>query len=278
MKWNIIGDSACDLFAIDDLGENERFATVPMKIQVGEKEFVDDEFLDVPEMMKEMREYEGRTGSACPSPNDWANEFMKADMTIAITITSKMSGSYNSAMTAKSIVEETNPEKKIYIVDSKSAGAGIAIIMYKIHELIKQYNDFDKITEKIEKLVEDTNLLFVLSSFNNLIKNGRMNPIVGGIASKLRIKILGCASEKGELSIVSKVRGEGKIVASIVSQMKERKYNGSKVMIAHCGNLTLAKQLKEDLLLKWENAKVCIRETRGLCSYYAEERGIMVGF
>ncbi len=278
MKWNIVADSSCDLLKMDGLGDEEHYGIVPLTIRIGEQEFVDDAKLDVEGMMKTMRSYKGSSSSACPSPGDWAEQFMKADNTIAITITSSLSGSYGSAMLAREMVLEEHPEKKILILDSLSAGTELVLAVYKIHELIMDKVSFDIIEKKIKEYMSETHLLFSLASFENLVKSGRMSRILGFVADKLNMRIIGEASEEGKLEILHKVRGEKKTVSMILDEMKKHKFNGSHVVIGHCFNFESAMALKKNIQDLWNGARVTILPTRGLCSFYVEEGGLMVGY
>ena len=117
MKYAIIVDSSCDMY-IDDNYTNDTFMTrVPLKLRVGEKEYIDDYDLDIVSFMKEMSECSEATGTAAPSPQEWYNAFEKADEVFAVTITSALSGTYSSAVVAKNMILEDFPNKKIHIIN-----------------------------------------------------------------------------------------------------------------------------------------------------------------
>lgn len=279
MKFGIIVDSGCDLKVLKGSEQSDiYYERVPLTLRVGEKEFVDNNELDVSGFMTEMKAYSGATSSAAPSPMNWYNAFMSADEVFAITITSELSGSYNSAMTAKKMVLEKNQDKKIYIIDSKSAGPGLAILAEKLQELISEGHSFEEIKEQIEAYKKRTKLLFILESLDNLIKNGRVSRLQGSMAGILGIKILCCASEKGTIEILKKCRGKFTVYDKMFHEMEENAYKGGKIIISHCFNNEKVQYIEKTIKEKFPQSQIEIMPTGGLCSYYAEQGGIIVAF
>ena len=273
MKYKIVADSSADLLTLDD----RTVVSVPLKIMTDVKEYVDDAELDVKGMTDDLASYRGKSGSACPGVGDWLEAFEDADRIFCITITSNLSGSYNSAMVAKETYESENPGKKIYVIDSLSTGPEMRLIAEKIQELLAQGKEFEEICETVSEYQKSTYLVFMLKSLTNLANNGRVSPAVAKIAGVLGIHIVGIASEVGTLEQKAKSRGEKKGILSVWSQMKELGYKGGKVKIHHCFNLEAAKQLKELIKHEFANADVEIGKTRGLCSFYAERGGMLIG-
>ncbi|WP_040213181.1 DegV family protein [Clostridium polynesiense] len=279
MKFGIVVDSGCDITNIEMVSnEKIEFNRAALKLQVGDKEFIDDFNLNVKEFMKEMTEYKGKTGSAAPSPGDWYKFYEQSDNVFAVTITGALSGSYASAQVAKNMLLEKHPEKNIHLIDSKSAGPEITLIVYKLVNLIAQGLEFEEIVEEIEKYRKHTNLLFVLESLDNLVKNGRVSKVQGAMAGLLGIKIMGCASEEGMLEVLKKSRGKLSAYDKAVEEMISRGYKGAKVIISHCFNDERAEYLKSIIKDKYPKAEIKIMATSGLCSYYAEKGGILIGF
>lgn len=278
MKWNIIADSSCDMFELEQTHENIRFATVPFTISVGDENYVDDEKLDTDELVGAMEACAHASHTACPSPNAWYEQFEQEGDIFAITISSNLSGSYNSACAARDMILEEHPERKIHVIDSHSSGAELILLVRKLCELMESGCDFDSIVEKIERYSRSTHVVFALSSFNNLVKNGRMNKLVGFVANKLGFWGIGIGSEQGTIEIKGKVRGAKKALDVILADMKERGYACSEVVISHCCNAEFAETLKNAIQDVWNKAEVTIVRTRGLCSYYAEKGGLIVGY
>lgn len=253
-------------------------SSVPFVISVGDRDFKDDENLDVAEMVDAMEEYSGVSRSSCPSPDEWLKEFDKADMNIVLPISSNLSGSMNSALTAKNLALESSPEKKIAVVDSRSTGPEIAMCVERIRDMIKSGMNFDNIVSEVQNFFKDTHIAFALSSFDNLVKNGRMNKIVGFIAKKLGMWGIGVGSDEGKIEIKGKVRGSVRMIGMLIEEMKEKGFDGGRVIISHCQNSKLAEVLRDKIISTWNSADVSIMPTRGLCSFYAEREGLILSF
>ena len=279
MKYGIVVDSGCDLIHLEIPTTTEiDFTRVPLKLDVGEKEFVDDFNLNIEEFMKEMSEFKGKTGSAAPSPQAWLEAYEKSEYVFAITITSTLSGSYSSAQTAARLFKEQYPNRKICVIDSKSAGPEITIIAKKLVDYISEGLDFDTICERIHSYCKNTHLLFVLKSLDNLIKNGRVSKFKGTVAGLLGIKILGKASLEGDLELLQKCRGKMTAYDKAVEEMFKRHYTGGRVVISHCFALDTAEYIANAIREKYPDCDIQIMPTSGLCSYYAEQGGILIGF
>lgn len=273
MKMKIVADSSANLCTTPD----HAIVSVPLILRSGDKEFIDDELLNVKEMTDFFASHKSKSGSACPSSQSWIEAFGDAEEVFAIAITSNLSGSFNALRIAKEEYEEEYPDRKVCIIDSLSTGPEMKLIIEKIQELHAEGKSFEEISDTITKYQKRTHLIFCLKSLTNLANNGRVNPAIAKIAGMLNIHVIGVASEEGDLEQKEKVRGPKKALDAIEKCMKEFKYNGGKVIIDHCFNETAAKNLKAQILASFPNADVKIAETRGLCSFYAEIGGIMVG-
>jgi len=278
MNWNIVADSSCDLIKKDVDCEEVGFSTVEFILQVGDREYVDNEQLDILKMVDDMEACPTASRSACPSPQAWVQHFEEAEQTFAITISSRLSGSFNSAMVAKNIVTVEHPDKKIAVFDSRATGPEMALCIHHLAEWIKARYSFETIVEKAEKFLEDTKTIFALSSFNNLVKNGRVSKIKGIIAKALGLWGVGIASVEGDIAITGKARGTNKVLSMILDDMHQRGFHGDEVAISHCYNEDMAERLRAKVIERWSNARVTILKTRGLDSFYAERGGLIVAF
>lgn len=272
--FKIVSDSSCDIFNVEGI----EFCSVPLKIIAGEKEFCDIYDADVYKMVEFLKGFKGKSGSSCPSSADWLEAFSGADEIFALTITSGLSGSYNAACVAKDMYLEKNPEAKIYVIDSLSAGPELTLIIEKIKELHKGGKSFDEIKDEIIEYKKNTGLCFMLESLKNLANNGRVSHAVSTVASILGIRLIGKASNEGTLEPISKSRGEKKAITSLIESMVYEGYKGKKVIISHCFNEQAANMLKDKILNVFLSADVRIQKTGTLCSFYAEEGGLLVGF
>lgn len=273
MKRKIVADSSANLYTLEGVD----FASAPLIISTNEKEYRDDANLDVRGMVEDLASYKGRSGTACPGVGDWLTAFGDADEVFCSTITANLSGSFNAAMTAKEQYEEEHPGRRVFVLDSLSTGPEMKLHIDKMKELIGTDKDFDTICKELEEYRETTSIQFCLESMRNLANNGRVNPAVAKIAGMLGIRVIGDATG-AVLNPTDKVRGEKKAVACIANNMKKAGYKGGKVYIDHCFNKNAADTLKQMLLAEFPRAKVILALTHGLCSFYAELGGLIIGF
>ena len=272
MKRKIVSDSSADLLTL--LGAE--FESVPLKIITSEREYVDDEALNPALMLEELKKYKGKSKSSCPNPDDFLAAFEGADEVFCITITSGLSGSYNSAGAAAKLFEEKGG--RAYVIDSLSTGPESALIVLKLKELIDSERTFEEISSEIEEYKKTTHLSFALESLTNLSRNGRVSPLVAKICGVLGIRVVGKASDVGTLEVTGKARGERNALLSLFSDMKKNGYSGGKVRIHHAGNEKAAGLLSEMITAEFPEANVVTDTTRGLCSFYAECGGLLVGY
>lgn len=280
-KCRIVADSSANLtqdWADNALGEAIGYASVPLKIHTTQSEFVDDDRLDVYEMVEAMRITKGPSGSACPNSAEWMEAFGDADEVFAYTISSNLSGSYASAAQAARDYEETNPGKRAYVFDSLSTGPEMQLMIEKTQELICDGKSFDEIVSTVKAYQKRTRLTFSLESLKNLAANGRVKPAVAMLAGVLGIRLIAIASDEGTIEPLKKVRGEKAMLRTMWDIMKERGFAGGKVRLAHCFNEGAARELADLILAKFESCDIKILPCRGLCSFYAEKGGLLVGF
>ncbi len=271
-KIKLVTDSSANLTEFPGVP----FAAAPLKILTAEKQYVDTSELNVQEMVKELYSYSGKSSTSCPNTSDWLAAFDDADEVICFTITSALSGSYNSACTAKQQYEAEYPSRRVLVVDTRSAGPEIALMAERAAKMISDGCTLDEIKAALDSY--KTELLFVLESMKNLANNGRISKIAAAAAGILGVRAIGKASDEGTLEMLSKCRGSSRVAADFIGHMTGMGYKGGKARIAHCMNPELAKQLCGRLLTLFPDAEIVIEECRGLCSFYAEKGGMLVGF
>ena len=273
MNYKIVSDSSSNLFFHEEIA----YTGVPMKIIAGDKEYVDDPQLDVAGMVDDLKKYKGKSGSSCPNVLDWLDAFGDAENVFALTITSELSGSCSSARNAAEIYEAENPGRKVFVLDSRGAGPEMIMAAEKIKQLIDQGLSFEEVKEQLIEYHKHLQTLFCLQSLTNLARNGRVNPAVAKISCVLGIQIVGEARH-GTITPVHKPRGEKKALLAILDLMKEKGlFDGAKVRIAHCLALEKANALVELVRTHFPNCQFHIEPCGGLCSFYAEAGGLMIG-
>lgn len=276
MKFKIIVDSSSNL--LNSYYQDKKdvaFKVVPLTIRIGQEEFIDNDELDVNRMLDVLRLNDGGQ-SSCPSPNDYLRELDEAEYSFIITITSKLSGSFNSACVARTMCK--NPEH-VFVIDSKGTAGSIVLIAEKLFELIEENKEFSVITNEITAFRNSVNLLFALDRFDNLVRNGRMSKLTAFIAEKIAIKPL-CYADDGEIKIKEKIRtfrGVIKRMTHYIGKMCEDTTNKI-CIIAHTKNESAALELKKDIEENYHFKEVRVMENRGLCAFYALEGGLIVTF
>ncbi|NQM94106.1 DegV family protein [Streptococcus suis] len=277
-KWKIVADSGCDYRQLANLAPDTEFISVPLTIQVGEQAFVDDASLDIDHMMEVMEVSKSAAGSACPSPQAYQAAFEGAENIIVVTITGGLSGSFNAARVARDMYIEEHPNVNIHLIDSLSASGEMDLLVDEINRLIGAGLDFPQVVEAITHYREHSKLLFVLAKVDNLVKNGRLSKLVGTVVGLLNIRMVGEASAEGKLELLQKARGHKKSVTAAFEEMKKAGYDGGRIVMAHRNNAKFFQQFSELVKASFPTAVIDEVATSGLCSFYAEEGGLLMGY
>lgn len=276
MDYKIVADSSLDMN--EKLEKKIAIEKVPFKLYIDSEELVDDEHLNIIQFIERMKESIKLPRTACPSPDDFKKAFESAQNIFGITISSKLSGTFNSAMLAKDLVLEEE-DKKIHIFDSKSASVGQTLIGLKIKELADNGLHFEKVVEEVEKYIKNMKTFFISESLDNLIKNGRIPSWKGKLAMALKIRPIMTAID-GDIEMFEKVRGSKKAFERLAQIVKEKsKDTSDKVLaISHVNNLERAVKLKERISELCNFKEIIIVPTHGLTSLYCDDQGIILAF
>ena len=268
-----VADSACDLKEYPGIC----FETVPLSISTDERNYTDNEDLNVHEVLDYLEGYNDRSYTACPSIDAWLKAFEGADEIYCVTITSGLSGTFNGANIAREQYLEDHPDAKIYVVDSLSTGPGMVLLLEKLAELKTQGKSFEEVCTAIDRYRKRLKLYFSLSSLHNLAQNGRVNKLIASAIGFMNIKILGTASKEGTIEQVGKCRGNNRMIDKIIEQLKENGFTKGKIRICHVECLEFANAVAEKIRNIFNCTDIKIVPARGLCSYYAERGGIILG-
>lgn len=280
MTYNIVCDSSSDLKPAVLEADRVRLEIVPLRISVGSCEFMDDDTLSVPALLEAMAAEKSSSSSACPSPAAFARAFEGADCTFCFTISGSLSGTYNAACLGRELVLEEHPEKKICVIDSKSTAGALVLLTRKARQLIASCGDnFEEMCAQLRTYQASLRTVFTLESYDNLIKNGRMRPLVGSLLHTLGIHIVADATPQGTIHVCGKAKGEIKTYKAIIEHMAASKdCTGAEVVISNCENLSGALKLKEMILRDLPVKDVTINSCRGLTSFYAMQNGLILGY
>ncbi len=278
MNVKIVADSSCDLNK--DLKKELGVTLVPLTLYVGNSTYIDDDSLDVKAMLKEMAECPDASKTSCPSPNEFIKAYEGYDSVFAVTLSSALSGTYESAMLARKMLLESAEDKFVHVFDSLSASIGETLISIKIFDLMKKSCDNIQIVEKVNEYIKNMKTFFLLESLENLMKNGRLSKVKGRIASLLNIKPIMGSTEDGSIRLVENVRSYRRAFirfAEIIGEQGE-KLEEKVIGIAHCNCLDRAEDFKRELMKRYKFKDIIIVETAGLSSLYANQGGIIVAF
>ena len=281
MKIGIIGDSSCDF--TDEIKAQIDAKIAPLRVTVEDRDFIDDDSLNLEELLEAMRESKKAASSACPSPAEFAELMEEYDVCFVVTLSSKLSGSYNSALVAKDMVLEEHPEKKIHVVDSKSASSGQTLLALAVAEMVEEGKTFEEIAEKVEEQRKTMRTVFVLGDLDNFIKNGRLSKVAGLVANMLSIKPVLADDGQGEIIMLDKIRGTESALKRLTERVAEfsadKDEKTVKMVLSHCNNPQRAQQVKDMILTACPAIQqITVVNMHGLSSMYANEGGIIVAF
>ena len=276
MRYKIIGDSCLDL--TKEMRKDPCYSMIPLTLVVGERHFVDDETFDQKEFIKVVKEYPECPKSACPSPEMFKEAYCcEEENVFVITLSAALSGSYNSAVLARSLYEEEHGKKNILVLDSKSASSGQLNSAMYIRELGDQGLEVDEICETASAYRDRMNTYFVLESLDTLKKNGRLTGLQAFFATKLNIKpVMG--ADNGTIIKLDQARGIQKALQRMAEiAVKEAGTTKDKrLVIAHCNAPERAQFMKEKLCSMAEFKEVVITDTCGVSTVYANDGGVIL--
>ena len=277
MSYKIIGDSCTDL--TDEMKKEGFVSLVPLTLSIEGEDFIDDETFDQKVFIDKMKASPECPKSACPSPERYMREFEGEEECYVVTLSGKLSGSYNSAVLARSMYLEEHPEAKIEIVDSQSASCGQMLIALKIRELKEKGLSFEEVQKKITEFRDNMKTKFVLESLENLRKNGRLTNMTAMICNVLSIKPV-MAAKEGEIIKIDQARGTNKALLRMIDYIVEdaKDVTFKTLGISHCNNRERAEFVKQEILKRVPFKECVIVNTAGVATLYANDGGIIVSY
>lgn len=277
MDYKIIVDSCCDM--TPQLKKWLEATLVPLTMRLGNKEFTDDDSLDLEQFMQEMKDCEERVESASPGPYLYQQAIENAGQSFVVTLSSQLSGSYENAVMGSNFAKENN-EADAHVFDSKSASAGQALVAIKIKELIMNGMSVHNIIQTVNKFIDNMKTYFVLENYDNLIKNGRLSRIKERIIRVMNIKLVMGSDGNGNIDLFAKIRGVKQMVDKLTSFIESsgKKTDGENLVISHCNNMEYAEMLRDAVKRKFHFKEIFIIPTGGLSSLYADDKGIIMAF
>lgn len=276
-KFRIVVDSCCDL--TPEMKADERIVSVPLTLTVDGVDIVDDETFDQKDFLKRVAASKESPHSACPSPERYMQEYEAVEGDIyVVTLSSELSGSYNSAEVAMKMYQEQGGSNRVHVFNSRSASAGEVLLVTKILELAEADMDFDGIVAEVERFRDEKCTYFVLESLETLRKNGRLTSMQALIINTLNIKPIMKGTVKGTIEKAGQTRGVNKALAKMLEYVSGdvSDQENKTLVIAHCNNQERAMFVKEEAEKRCRFGKIIVTETAGVASMYANDGGIVV--
>lgn len=276
MSYKIVVDSCCEL--PEELSKDPRFERVPLGLEVGDYRILDDDHFRQQDFLKRVAACPTCPKSSCPSPERFMEAYnADVDHVYAVTLSTHLSGSYNSAKLGADLCREKYGKKHIHVVDSLSASGGEAQIALKLMELEEEGLPFEEIVKQAESYRDSVKTYFVLDNLETLRKNGRLSGVKALVASTLNIKpVMG--ADRGQIIQLSQTVGIKKALGKMVEYAAKEvvKPEERRLIITHCNAPERAGQVKQMILENASFKECIIMDTRGISSMYANDGGVIV--
>ncbi len=276
MRYKIVVDSCCEL--PENYKKDSRFEIVPLGLEVGDYIVQDDENFNQKEFLQKVADYPQCPKSSCPSPERFREAYHDgAEEIYVVTLSSHLSGSYNSAELGRSLYSEKYGEKKIHVVDSESASCGETQLVEKIIACKDAGLGFEETVKAVETFKRKMRTYFVLDNLETLRKNGRLSGVKALVASTLNIKPvmvgnLGVIEQKGQAIGINKALA--KMADCIVGDVEEPEERT--LMITHCNCPERAEFMRGLMEKRASYKRVLVMDTAGVSSMYANDGGVIV--
>ena len=277
MSYKVVIDSCGEL--LDEWKQDPRFESVALTLSVDGVNIIDDETFDQADFLKRVAECPECPKSACPSPERYMRAFdCEAEHVYAVTLSAELSGSYNSAVLGKNLLQEDHPDRQIHIFNSKSASVGQTLIAMKIQECEEAGLPFEQVIETVDAYIEQQHTFFVLDNLETLRKNGRLSKVKALVASALKIKPVMGSTEEGAIYQLDQARGINKALVKMAQAIVEKTADSEQKVLAisHCNCHERAILLKNALEERMPMKKIVILDTAGVSSSYANDGGVIV--
>ena len=277
MSYKIVVDSCGEL--PEKLKKDGHFENVPLEIFVDDYRIIDDDTFNQQDFLKKVAASPNCPKSSCPSPERYMKAYdCQADHVYAVTLSAKLSGSYNSAELGKNLYLEENGGKQIHVFDSKSASVGETLIAMKIQECEEAGMSFGEVIDRVEAYIAEIDTYFVLESLEALRKNGRLSNLKAFVASALNIKPVMGSTDEGDICQLDQARGVSRALDKMIRVMFDRVQDCENriLAIAHCNCPKRAIALVEKIQSMARFKDIFVVDTAGISSMYASDGGIIM--
>ena len=274
-KIRIVTDSSCDLNK--DIAEKYNIEIVPLNVAFGDDMYQDGD-IEKAEFYKMMDNSPVLPKTSCPSPERFMKSYEgEEDEILVLTLASKLSGTYSTAVLAKNMFEEEFPNKKVEVIDTETGSVGQGLLIVKAAQLAEEGKSLSEIVNTIESIKKDVVFYGSLETLENAIKGGRINALAGKLINALNFKVI-VKIGNGEVKPCDKARGENnsmkKVVESVCSSIKEGEVKS--LAIAHANCLEKALKVKEMMLKNHNFESITISDIGSVMGTYTSKGAVLI--
>jgi len=272
----ILTDSSADL--PKEFINQHRVYVIPLSVRVEGQDYLEGENLTPPEFFRKMFSSEELPKTSQPSPSKFAKAYKQAfhsdDELICLTISSKLSGTYQSALLGKEL-SEINVE----IFDTLGGSLGHGLLVMKAAQMASEGKNKQEIVKALYKYREKMTIFILLDNLENVVKGGRLSKFQGSMAKVLSIKVI-LEGKEGEIEVLEKIRGTKKFFNRSLELIQEKREDFSDCTfgITHTGNIEDAESLKEEIKRRFHPKDIHLNYMGATMGTYAGKGGLIVSF
>jgi DegV family protein with EDD domain len=272
----IVADSSCDL--TEELIKKHNIHIVPLVVNIDGQIYREKVDITPQEFYKKMAQSSQLPKTSQPPPaafSDMFKELAKSGPVLCITISSGLSGTYQSACMGKEL-----SAADVTVFDSLAGSLGHGLQVLKAAELAESGQSLNAILGELEKYRKDMKILVLLNTLDNIVRGGRLSKIQGILGKLLDIRVLLRNNPEGKVVVQSKVRGRNKFISMVLLEIAKLRPNmtSTDVGITHFSNPVDAEFIKRELLEKLHVRKVLINDMGIIMATYAGNNGMIVSF
>ncbi|WP_085994511.1 DegV family protein [Oceanobacillus senegalensis] len=280
MTIQLMTDSSADI--PHRLYDEVNIQVVPLYLHFSDGEY-NTEQVNLSNFYKKIKELKELPRSAAPSPNDFYETYKTVDPNkpiLMLSLSKGLSSTYENAVAGKNLLLEEEPDRKIEVINTRTASCGISLLIHEARKKINEGYSFDQLVQHMHERVKQTTTLFVLKTLENLVIGGRLDKMKGKLAKTLNIRLLMRGSNEGTIEVVEKVRGDKKSIRKFVEQIGEytKSVEDKVISMSHGNDENRAKKILEEIRKKYAFNNSLLSETGPLISTYGGEGAIVIAF
>ncbi|MCG5104822.1 DegV family protein [Oceanobacillus alkalisoli] len=281
MRIQLMTDGGADI--PQQLIEQLQLEIVPLYLNFSDGEYKTGTTLKLADFHQKVKELNEVPRSAAPSPNDFYEAYKKVPQDkpiIMLSLSKELSSTYQNAVAAKNMILEAEPERRIAVINTKTASGGIALLLHDLYGKIQAGDTFEQVVQHTKDRVGDTVTLFVLQTLDNLVRGGRISKVTGKIAKTLSIKLLMRGSEQGEIEVTERVRGEKRALKRFIQQIGEytKSAENKSLFMTHCNSESRAIKLLNDIKDKYSFKETFLTDIGPIIATHGGDGAIVIAF